>query len=460
MRSLAPPAREELTRAVQRALTLVQAAKSTWTRADLLKQLALVLPVETRSMVPEAAVALLHELADEALAGSVEQVVCLEAPQWPPLPDYLRRPLDGRSVYTRPGTTRYATRVQLDMEEQLLRVAQRDGAPHLTREQASAQLGADAGMLEAQLVARAQESRGAVTQAGLRLDQGAALYHALTSPRTVEIITGPAGSGKTRVLAQAAHAWTAAGKGHVLGIATAQAARNVLAAAGVDAAENSSLFLGHLPDRRGARGIRDIGPGTLLVIDEASMMSIPDLLEIVRHASDRGAKVLIAGDHQQLAAVESGGGLTLLARRLGYVQLAEAVRFTARWEQDASLRLRTGDTSALDEYQERGRIRGADPDKAMDDAVRRYVAHYLADRDTLLMIHDRARCREASRRIRDDLIHLGVVDDRVEVALADGARASAGDLIICRQNDHALEAGEAGQDAGQRGPAADRVDPR
>ena len=92
----------------------MQAAKSTWTRADLLKQLALVLPVETRSMVPEAAVALLHELADEALAGSVEQVVCLEAPQWPPLPDYLRRPLDGRSVYTRPGTTRYATRVQLE----------------------------------------------------------------------------------------------------------------------------------------------------------------------------------------------------------------------------------------------------------------------------------------------------------------------------------------------------------
>ena len=106
---------------MQRALTLVQAAKSTWTRADLLKQLALVLPAETRSMAPEAAVALLHELADEALAGSVEQVVCLEAPQWPPLPDYLRRPLDGRSVYTRPGTTRYATRVQLDMEEQLLR---------------------------------------------------------------------------------------------------------------------------------------------------------------------------------------------------------------------------------------------------------------------------------------------------------------------------------------------------
>jgi hypothetical protein len=440
----ARPARAELAHAVQRALTLVQSAQSTWTRADLLKQLALVLPVQTRRMAPEEAVALLQELADDALAGTVEQVFCLEAPQWPPLPHYLRRELDGRSVYTRPGT-RYATRVQLAMEEQLLQEAQRQRAPHLTRDQAAALLGADAGTLEAQLRERAQESRTQHTDSGLRLDQSAALYHALTSARTVEVIAGPAGSGKTRTLAEASRAWRDAGMGPVLGIATAQAARNILASAGVHAAENSSVFLGHLPGRRGARGIRDIGPGTLLVIDEASMMSMPDLLDIVRHAAGHGAKVIIAGDHEQLAAVESGGGMMLLARRLGYVQLAEAVRFTAQWERDASLRLRAGDTSVLDEYHEHGRIRGADPEQAMDDAARMYVANYLAGRDTLLMICDRERCREASRRIRDDLLHLGVVDAGREIELADGARASAGDLIICRQNDHHRKAGERGR---------------
>ncbi|MGH3303306.1 MAG: hypothetical protein ACRDOK_16815, partial [Streptosporangiaceae bacterium] len=120
----------------------------------------------------------------------------------------------------------------------------------------------------------------------------------------------------------------------------------------------------------------------------------------------------------------------LLARRLGYVQLAEAVRFTSRWEQDASLRLRASNPSAPDTYRERGRIRGAEPEAALHDAVRKYVAHHLAGRDVLLMIHDRARCREASRRIRDDLIHLGLVDDGPSVPLADGARASVGDLII------------------------------
>jgi hypothetical protein len=85
------------------------------------------------------------------------------------------------------------------------------------------------------------------------------------------------------------------------------------------------------------------------------------------------------------------------------------------------------------------------PETALDDAVRRYVAHYVAGRDVLLMIHDRSRCREASRRIRDDLIHLGLVAAGSSVALADGARASVGDLIICRQNDRTVEAGERGR---------------
>jgi ABC-type cobalamin transport system ATPase subunit len=75
----------------------------------------------------------------------------------------------------------------------------------------------------------------------------------LTSARVAEVLVGPAGSGKTRVLAEAAPAWTCSGTGPVIGLATAQAARNVLAAAGVEVAENSSVFLGHLPGRRGAQ---------------------------------------------------------------------------------------------------------------------------------------------------------------------------------------------------------------
>ena len=83
----------------------------------------------------------------------------------------------------------------------------------------------------------------------------------------------------------------------------------------------------------------------------------------------------------------------------------------------------------MDEYDQHGRIRGAPPDQAMDQAVRAYVASYLDGRDVLLMAADWARCRELSARIRDDLIHLGLVDNGRTIRIAEGAEVSAGDLI-------------------------------
>ena len=115
---------------------LVSDKHPAWTRHDLLKQLALVMPTETRRMDVEAAQELLLGLADEVLSGRAGDVVCLEAPEWPPLPASLRRELDGRSVYTRPGITRYATAAQLSMEDKLVAQAQAQAAPRLLGEQA------------------------------------------------------------------------------------------------------------------------------------------------------------------------------------------------------------------------------------------------------------------------------------------------------------------------------------
>ena len=209
-----PPTREAQERALAKALTLVSAQHPAWTRHDLLMQLALVLPAETRQMSLEEAQELLLGLAEEALSGRSGEVVCLEAPEWPPLPASLRRELDGRSIYTRPGVARYATTAQLSMEERLVAHAQTRGAPRLLGELAARRLGADLALLDAQLRGGAREAREHAAPRGLRLDQAAAIWHALTSARTVEVITGPAGTGKTRVLATAARIWDGPVIGH------------------------------------------------------------------------------------------------------------------------------------------------------------------------------------------------------------------------------------------------------
>ena len=115
------------------------------------------------------------------------------------------------------------------------------------------------------------------------------------------------------------------------------------------------------------------------------------------------------------------------------------------WEQHASLRLRDGDTTVLADYDQHGRIIGGDPEQMMDAAAAAYVALTTDGTDTLLMAADHALRRELSRRIRDDLIRLGIVQDGPAVPIADGAQASPGDLIICTRNDHTIEAGEPGR---------------
>ena len=109
--------------------------------------------------------------------------------------------------------------------------------------------------------------------------------------------------------------------------------------------------------------------------------------------------------------------MSLLADSLGYARLAEPVRFRHAWEQQASLRIRNG------------RIIGGNREEIMDAAAAAYVALSADGTDTLLMAADHALRRELNRRIREDLITLGVVSSGPAVTIADATRASPGDLL-------------------------------
>jgi len=101
------------------------------------------------------------------------------------------------------------------------------------------------------------------------------------------VITGPAGTGKTRVLAAIARAWD----GPVFGTATSQNATNGLRAAGIRETVNTTRLLAAI--RRG-----QIPPGSLIVADESSMISITHLAAITGYATRHGCKLVLAGDQE------------------------------------------------------------------------------------------------------------------------------------------------------------------
>jgi len=435
-------------RIIQEAVAAVQAAQSTWTEADLIRHLGERLPAQVGAMTAPQAAALLPALARQALAT---EAVMLAAPEWPRVPDSLRR-ASGESLYTPHGAARYATSAQLSLEDRLLAHTQEQGAPRLDPATAARLLGAQQAHLEAQLQAQTT-TEGAISEhtgSGLRLDQAAAAYHALTSTRRAEVLAGPAGSGKTRTLAEMARIWLKAGRGEVIGLTTSQTARNVLADAGVPQAYNTARFLGHLRGQREALGVLPVERGSLLILDEASMMSLADMAAILALAHANDCKVVVTGDHEQLTAVEGGGGMMLLARRQGYVQLAEPQRFTHGWERDATLRLRAGDVTVLAVYEEHGRLRGGTAEEAVEQAYRGWLADHLDGKDTLLMARTEEQARELSRRARDDLIRYGLVADGPTIRLAQGEQASTGDLIMARRNTRSIQTGEDGRDLSNR----------
>ena len=383
--------------------------RATFTRHDLLRAALDALPP---GELPPAELHTRAELLVARVVGRPE-LVGVTAPEVLDAPVVLRR-RDGTSVYEQPGRERWALAATLDQEAWLLDVATEPTGR----------------------VPEPQVVEAAVVEHGLGADQAAAVHELLGSPQRIGLLVGPAGAGKTRTLRAVVAAWQHDG-GDVLGLTVSQAAAGVLASEAHVFAENTAKWLHET--RRGRWRLPD---GALVFVDEASMISTPDLVEIVEQARRAGGKVLLVGDPAQLAAIHIGGGFDLLADRHGAAQLREVRRFLDHWEADASLALRRRDPAALAEYAMRGRIHAGTTDQieaAMFEAWRAdaCIRSDLRRGSALMIVATNEQAAVLAERARHSLIDGGFVTDGPTVQLRDNV-ASVGDHIVTRRNDRRL----------------------
>lgn len=269
-------------------------------------------------------------------------------------------------------------------------------------------------------------------------DQAVALRGIATSGAKVEVLAAPAGTGKSYVVGALAEVWRSQGHA-VIGLAPSQVAASRLAEEGV-AAVNIDRWL--LAQRRHPRPGDDdedeplrLRPGTLVVVDEAGMASTQQLLQVMQRVEAGGGKLLLTGDPQQLGAVGPGGSLADLEGRAITYELVEVRRFSAEWEREASLRLRLGDVTVLDEYARHGRILDSGTvEQAQASAQRAWLADTLSGKDSLLLVGSNDEAARVNGALRAELAELGLVGEgRVELT-REGTVAGIGDIVQARRN--------------------------
>jgi conjugative relaxase-like TrwC/TraI family protein len=396
-----------------RILTVMEASRSTWqawhVRAEAQRQ------VRTVDVPADHAAALVELLVDEVLD---RRCVALVAPADNVAePEGLRR-VDGSSVYTIAGADLYTSQRILDAEQRLLNTAgRRDGT-------AVGQPAVDLALLE-------------MAANGTALDAGQAFLvrQMCSSGARLQLAIAPAGAGKTTAMRALAVAWTEDG-GQVIGLAPSAAAAAVLAEETGIRSDTLAKLTWSLQHGKLQGWAAAVGPSTLVIIDEAGMADTLTLDDAVQFAIDRGASVRLIGDDQQLAAIGAGGVLRDIQHSHGALHLTELHRFTNAGEAAASLTLREGKPEALDFYFDHGRVHVGDIATTTEDAFSAWVADRAAGLDAIMIAPTRQLVAQLNRRAREHRLDHSPAGS--EVSLADGNRASVGDVIITRRNHRRL----------------------
>ena len=147
-------------------------------------------------------------------------------------------------------------------------------------------------------------------------EQASAIHHATTGAGRIALIEGAAGSGKTTTLRPIVDLYRERGY-RVMGAAIAW--RTALALGSDCAMEALAVRKLLAQAARGQLALE--GAPTLLVIDEAGLLSTREMHHILALGERHGLTLLFAGDTGQQQPIEAGPGLRLIQERIGSVRV-------------------------------------------------------------------------------------------------------------------------------------------
>jgi AAA domain/TrwC relaxase len=260
--------------------------------------------------------------------------------------------------------------------------------------------------------------------------QRAMVHRFATSGSAIDVGVGAAGTGKTTVMSIIGELATQSG---IPVVGTALAART---AAGFETATGiPSVTLTRLLGESKATG--GLPTGAVVVVDEAGMVGSRQLAEVSDLVEEASGKLILIGDHHQLAEIDAGGLFAALTMRLPSVELTENVRQEHEWERTALAELRHGSVDrAVAMYKRRDRINtAATPDDTISRAVQNWY-HDVQDigdpAEVLLIGHRNTTVEQLNRHARALVGEAGFLDG--PVLDVDDRTFQAGDRVVCLKN--------------------------
>lgn len=233
---------------------------------------------------------------------------------------------------------------------------------------------------------------------------------AATTGSAVAIVEGAPGVGKSTLLAPVVEGYAQAGC-RVIATASAWRIANVLRDdLGIEARATASWIA------RLKAGEKVLDHRTVLIADEAGLLSSRDMQALLGAVVAAGAKIILVGDRKQLQAIGAGPGLDLVTRAVEAARVNNIVRQREPWAREAITSFGSGKAApALEAFADRGLLIVADGAKAavtaaLDAAEQIHTHDQRAS--VLVIAKSNATVAAISRAARDRLKATGIIGGR------------------------------------------------
>jgi len=268
---------------------------------------------------------------------------------------------------------------------------------------------------------------------GLESEQVGALIYATNNDSNVKNIQGFAGSGKSYTIKAINSVYEQQGF-NVRGLALSGiVADNLAKDCGIEHSSTIASFL-----NQHEKGRENITDKTILVIDEASLLSTDEYKQITDIANEKGAKLISVGDNQQLQAIRAGGAYRGISERTNNFTLDNIRRQQHLEDKQATLDLSNGEIyKGLENYQNKSVIIYHDDKKSLtQDILNLYLEDIENGKSSIILAHKKVVVSDINEVISNKLYQEKALgENSLEV---NGITYREKEKFVFLQNDYSL----------------------